>query len=179
MKRGGGSKDASQLPLDKESDKQKEKRATEQEKTKPMGKGGFDAYPIDQGDGQARPSHDGWPALPTAAGAARVKHTAPSKSLKRVAPKMACQMQMQQQVQQQAGHPMPMHVFLPLALMGVLKPYETSQKSLSAGSQEWECLSREARAAQALYTHTGRMGETQMVLTQPVQATGIVELPVP
>ncbi len=72
-----------------------------------------------------------------------------------------------------------MCIFLPLALMGVPKPNEMSQKSLNAGSQEWEHLSREARAAQALCMHIGRMGETQMVLTQPAQATRIVEPPVP
>ncbi len=93
--------------------------------------------------------------------------------------KMVCQMQMQQQVQQQARHPMPMCIFLPSAPMGVPKPYETSQKILNAGSQEWEHLSREARAAQALHMHTGRMGETQTVLMQPAQVTGIVEVPVP
>ncbi len=143
------------------------------------GRGRFDAYPRDQGDGQAGPSHDGWPALLTVMGVVRVKCTAPSKSPKKVAMKMVCQMQMQQQVQQQAGHPMLMCVFLPSASMGVLKPYKTSQKSLNAGSQEWEHLSREVRAVQALYTYTGRMGETQMVLMQPAQATGIAELPVP
>ncbi len=91
---------------------------------------------------------------------------------------MACQMQMQQWVQQQARHPTPMRVFLPSAPMGVLKLYETSQKSLNAGSQEREHLSREARAAQALYMHTGMMGEIQTVLMQPVQAIGIAEPPV-
>ncbi len=72
-----------------------------------------------------------------------------------------------------------MRVFLPSAPMGVLKLYETSQKSLNVGSQERKHLSREARAAQALYMHTRRMGQTQMVLTQPAQATGIAEPPVP
>ncbi len=84
----------------------------------------------------------------------------------------------QMQVQQQAGHPMPTHVFLPSAPMGVPKLYQTSQKSLNAGSQEWEHLSREARATQVLYTHTGRMGQTQTVLMQPAQVTGIAEPPV-
>ncbi len=93
--------------------------------------------------------------------------------------RIACQMQMQQKVQQEAMHPMQMHIFLPSTLMGVPKPYETSKKSLTAGTEEWEHLNQEARAAQALFMHTGRMGETQMVLTQPGQATGITELPVP
>ncbi len=74
----------------------------------------------------------------------------------------------QMQVQQQAGHPMPMRIFLPSAPMGVPKLYQTSQKSLNMGSQE-----------RVLYTHTGRMGQTQTVLMQPVQATGITEPPVP
>ncbi len=178
-KRGGRSQDACQPPLDKESDKQRAKHAAEQEKMKLAGRGRLDVYSRDQGYGQAGPSHDGWPALPTATGAARVKCTVPSKSPKTVAPKMARQMQMQQQVQQQAGHLMPMHIFLPLAPMGVLKLYETSQKSLNAGSQEQEHLSREVRATQVLYMHTGRMGQTQMVLMQPAQATRIAEPPVP
>ncbi len=74
---------------------------------------------------------------------------------------------------------MPTCIFLPSAPMGVPKLYETSQKSLNAGSQKREHLSREARAAQALYTHTGRMGQTQTVLMQPAQASGIDEQPVP
>ncbi len=47
------------------------------------------------------------------------------------------------------------------------------------GTDEWECLNREARAAQALFMHTGRMGETQMVLTLPAQVTGIAQLLMP
>ncbi len=175
MKKGGRSQDASQPPLCKESDKQKAKCAAGQEKMKPVGRGGFDVYLRDQGDGQAGLSHDGWPALPIAMGVAGVKCTALSKSPEKVAPKMACQMQVQQQV----GHPMPTCVFLPSAPMGIPKLYETSQKGLNAGIQEQQHLSREARAAQALYTHTGRMGQTQMVLTQPAQATRIAEPPVP
>ncbi len=85
-------------------------------------------------------------------------------------------MQMQQKVQQQTMHPMQTCIFLPSAPMGVPEPYETSKKSLTAGTDEWECLNREVRAAQALFMHTGRMGKTQMVLMQPVQATGIAEL---
>ncbi len=61
-----------------------------------MGKGGFDAYTMDQGDGQARPSHGGWPALPTVTVVAGMKRTALSQSLKKVVAKMACQMQVQQ-----------------------------------------------------------------------------------
>ncbi len=66
----------------------------------------------------------------------------------------------QMQVQQQAGHLMPMHVFLPSAPMGIPKLYQTSQKSIKVGSQEWEHLGREARATQVLYMHTRGMGQT-------------------
>ncbi len=69
VKKGGGSQDASQLPSGKESDKQKAKCATGQEKIKPAGRARFNTYPRDQGDGQAGPSHEDWPALPTMMGA--------------------------------------------------------------------------------------------------------------
>ncbi len=88
---------------------------------------------------------------------------------------MACQMQ--QQVQQQAGHLMPMCIYLPSAPVGGMKLYQTSKKSLEALSQEREHLGRETRAAQALYTSTGLLAQQQMVLMQPVQASGIAELP--
>ncbi len=78
---------------------------------------------------------------------------------------MAHQMQTQQKVQQQVGHPMQTCAFLQSAPMGVPKPYETSKKSLTVGTEEQEHLSREARAAEALFTHTGRMGETDGVDT--------------
>ncbi len=128
-----------------------------QEKTTSKSKGGFDAYVMDQGDVQAGLSHGGWPALPTATAASGVKRAAPSKSPKKVEAKMAHQMQ--QQVQQQAGHSMPMCVYLPLALVGGSKLYQTSKKSLEALSHEWEHLGRETRAAQALYTSTGPLGQ--------------------
>ncbi len=175
-----GSKDGSQLPSGKESgsDKQK-KQATAKEKGKSMGRGRFDAYRGAQGGEQAGPSHEGWPALPTAAGAAGVNHAVPSQSLKKVAPKMARQVQMQQRVQQQAMHPAQTHVFLPSALAGTLKPLETTKKSLAVSNDEQERLNQEARAAQALFTHYGRLGETQAVLTQPAWVTRIVEPPMP
>ncbi len=90
----------------------------EHEKMVSKSKGGFDAHAMDQGDVQARPSHGGWPALPTAPTMLGVKRMAPSKSLKKVDTKMARQMLMQQQVQQQAGHPVLTYVYLPSALVG-------------------------------------------------------------
>ncbi len=104
---------------------------------------------------------------------------APSQSPKKVATKVAHQMQTQQRVQQQAMHLAQMRVFLPSVPMGTPKLYETSKKSLATGTDERECLNWEARAAQVLFMHTRRMGKTQMVLVQPAQATGIVEPPVP
>ncbi len=103
----------------------------------------------------------------------------PSQSPKKVTMKVARQMQTQQRVQQQAMHLAQTRVFLPSMLAGIPKPFETTKKSLAAGNDEWECLNREARAAQALFMHTGRMGETQMVLMQPAQATEIAEPPMP
>ncbi len=103
----------------------------------------------------------------------------PSQLPKKVALKMACRIQMQQRVQQQAMHPAQMCIFLLSAPAGTPKPFETSKKSLAAGNDEWEHLNQEARAAQVLFTHVGRLGETQVVLTQPAWATGIVEPPMP
>ncbi len=177
-KKVAGSKDGSQLPSDKESDKQK-KQAAVKEKAKPTRRGGFDSYRGAQGGEQARLSRKDWPALPAAAGVAGVKRAAPSQSPKKVATKVACQIQMQQRVQQQAMHLAQTRIFLLSAPMGTPKLYETSKKSLAGGTDEWERLNREARATQALFTHTGKMGETQMVLTQPAQATRIVEPPMP
>ncbi len=131
---------------------------------------------MDQGDGQAGLSHGGWPALPMAPVTPGMKRGPPSKSPKKVEAKMV--RQMQQQVQQQAGHPMPTQVYLPSAPMS-LKHYQTSKKSLDSLSQEWDCLGRQTRAAQVLYTSTGAHDQQQMVLTQPVQASRIIAQPVP
>ncbi len=141
-------------------------------------KGGFDAYAMEQGDGQDGQSHGSWSALPTVLTMLGVKRAAPSKSPKKVDTKMARQMQMQQQVQQQARHLVLTYVYLPSALVG-MKHYQTSKKNINALSQEQEHLGREARAAQVLYTSTGVLGQPQMVLTQPTQVSGIIELPVP
>ncbi len=92
----------------------------------------------------------------------------PSQSLKKVALKMARQIQTQQRVQQQALQPTQMRIFLPAAPAGTLKPFEITKKSLAMGNDEWEHLNQEARAAQALFMHYGQLGMTQTVLTQPV-----------
>ncbi len=132
--------------------------------------GGFNVHTMEQGDGQARLSHGGWPALPTAPVTPGVKCAASSKLLKKVEAKMAHQMQ-------QAGHLMLVHIYLPSALVGGTKLYQMSKKSLESLSQEWERLGRETRAAQVLYASMGLLGQQQMVLMQPTQASGIAELP--
>ncbi len=74
---------------------------------------------------------------------------------------------------------MPMHVHLPLPLVGSPRLYQTSKKILTTLSQERDHLGREMRAAQALYMHMGTTGQQQTVLMQPTQETRIAELPVP
>ncbi len=114
---------------------QKSKSAAEQEKTKLESKDGFDAYAMDQGDGQARPSHGGWPALPTATVTSGVKCTVPSQSPKKVEAKMACQMQ----VQQQAGQPMLTCIYLPLAPVGGPKPHRAKSGERAFGQGNESC----------------------------------------
>ncbi len=174
---GGRSWSTSWHPSDKESDKDqmgskhKSKSSSEHEKAASKGKGGTPAK--GQGSGQAGPSHDNWLALPTAPIMPRMKHVVPSKSLKKVEPKMVHQMM----VQQQARQPMPSRVYLPSAPTGA-KHYQTSKKNIDSLSQEWDHLGREVRAVQALYTTTGVHGQQMSVLMQPVQASGITALAV-
>ncbi len=61
-------------------------------------------------------------------------------------------------VQQMAGQPQPMQVYLLSALSGV-KYYQMLNKRIASPSQEWDRLSREVRAAEALYTTTGPEGQ--------------------
>ncbi len=76
---------------------------------------------------------------------------------------------------QYAGQPQPTQVYLPSALATV-KHYPTSLKNVTSLGQEWDHLSREARAAEALYTITGMQGQRLPVLMQPAQASGIAGL---
>ncbi len=62
--------------------------------------------------------------------------------------------------------------------MGV-KHYQMLKKNLDSFSQEQDRLSRETRAAKALYTTTGAHGQQMMVLTQPTQASRIAAPAVP
>ncbi len=43
------------------------------------------------------------------------------------------------------------------------------------GNNEWEWLNQETRAGQALFTESGLMGTTRVVLMQPAQLTGIAK----
>ncbi len=147
--------------------KQKSKSSSQsQEKMAPKSKDG--ALAKEQGSRQAGPSHDNWPALPTALTMPGMKHGAPSKSPKKVEPKMVHQMM----VQHQARQPMPSRVYLPSALTGVMH-YQTLKKNIDSLSQEWDHLDGEARATQALYTATGAHGQQMSVLVQPAQTSGI------
>ncbi len=123
---------------------------------------------------QAGPSHDHWPALPTALVTPRMKRSAPSQSPKKVEAKMACRLS----VQQIAGQPQLSQVYLPSALSSV-KHYQTLKKKVMSLGQEQDRLSWEVRAAEALYTVTGVQGQRLSVLMQPVHASGIVTLVVP
>ncbi len=77
-----------------------------------------------------------------------------------------------------AGTAAAAQTYLPSTPSG-MKYYQTLHKSVMSLGQEWDCLSREARATEALYTATGLEGQRMSVLMQPAQASGIAALPVP
>ncbi len=80
---------------------------------------------------------------------------AQSQLLKKVAPKVARQVQAQQRIQQQALQPTPACIFLLSVLAGTPKPFEMTKKSLAVGVDERKHLNQETRAAQALFTEYG------------------------
>ncbi len=60
-----------------------------------------------------------------------------------------------------------------------MKYYQTSHKSVTSLGQEWDCLGREVRAAKALYTATGPLGQQMPMLMQLAQPFRIATPPVP
>ncbi len=143
-----------------------------------MGRGGFDEHPRPS---EAGPSCEGWPPLPSPAPLAGHKCTVVSSQLPKKTPsKVVWQLQVQHHLSQQDLQPAPAHVYLPSAPMGALRSFETTKKSLALGSDEWECLNREVRAGEALYTqHGGIAGTSRAVLQQPAQPSGNDEPKVP
>ncbi|MCP4545596.1 MAG: hypothetical protein GY835_03890, partial [bacterium] len=93
---------------------------------------------------------------------------------------MARQLQVQYQLSQQDLQPAPAHIYLPSALMGALRAFQTTKRSLALGNDQWARLDRETRAGEVLYMQHGEVpGTTWAVLQQPVQPTGNNEPRVP
>ncbi len=123
---------------------------------------------------KAGPSYGSWPALPTASTTPGTKRGRLSQSPKKVAAKVVHWLL----VQQLQGQPPLAWVYLPSTPSRV-KYYQTSNKSIMSLSQERDCLGREVRAAEVLYTATGPLCQQMSMLMQPVQASRIAAPPVP
>ncbi len=156
----------------RESAKQKSGSSSGSQKTPSKSKDGTQAKGREQD--KAGPSHGGFPALPTASTTPGMKCSPLSQSPKKVAAKVACWLT----VQQLQGQLPPAQVYLPSAPSG-MKYYQTLHKSVTSLGQEWDHLSREARAAEELYTTTGPLGQRMSMLMQLAQASRIAALPVP
>ncbi|MCP4549556.1 MAG: hypothetical protein GY835_24125, partial [bacterium] len=99
---------------------------------------------------------------------------------KKTPSKVARQLQVQYQLSQQDLQPAPACVYLPSALMGAPRSFETTKKSLALGSDERERLDREVRAGEVLYTQHSRIaGMSRAVLQQLAQPSGNDEPKVP
>ncbi len=143
--------------------------------TKKMGRGRFDEYPK---PGEAIPSHAGLP--PPAPLAGHKRRAVPSQSPKKTPSKVARQLQVQYQLSQQDLQPAPACTYLPSALMGAPRSFETMKRSLALGTDERERLEWEVRASEVLCMQYGGIpGTTRAVLQQPPQPTGNNEPRVP
>ncbi len=143
--------------------------------TKKKGKGRFDEY---SQPGEAGPSHAGLPPPAPLAGhkCAAVLSQSPKKTLSKVARQLQVQYQLSQGDLQLA----PACVYLPSAPMGAPRSFETTKRSLALGNDERECLDRETRAGEVLYTQYGGIpGTMRAVLQQPARPTGNNEPRVP
>ncbi len=135
--------------------------------TKPLGKGRFDDHPP---VGEAGPSRRGLQPPSTPQVGHKRAAVSSSKSPLKTPVKVSRQIQIQYKITQQDLQLLPLRVYLPSALMGAPRAFQTSRQSLALGAAEREHLDSEARAGTERYMCQGDVvGTLQEVLQQPVQ----------